>query len=133
MRELQKKPVINATSNRIVGSLEPIYERYERVLNQKERKLEEERLRIKKQKEEEEELFFREFEERNKRPDKVRTVDEFYDSLVRWKEKKIEKNNEKLESNKKVELSAATFQPEINGRSKRLMDKKPPREPIHTR
>ena len=53
-------------------------------------------MKIKKQKEEEEELFFREFEERNKRPEKTRTTEEFYDGLVRWKELKTEKNSEKL-------------------------------------
>ena len=37
---LQKKPSINASSSRLVGSMDPIYERYERVLNVKEKKLE---------------------------------------------------------------------------------------------
>ena len=44
---MKDKPTINSTSTRLVGNHQPIHERYERVITQKAKKLEEERLKIK--------------------------------------------------------------------------------------
>ena len=45
-------------------------------------------MRIKRKEEEEEEEFMKGFEERNRKPNNARSTDDFYNELVRWKEKK---------------------------------------------
>lgn len=55
-----------------------------------------------------------------KKPDNIRSYDQYFSEMVRWKEKRQEENKQKLEIKQSKELEGITFQPILNPKSKKM-------------
>ena len=71
---------------------EPIYNRYEKVLEAKKKKEKEIEEMKKKQKEDEEAVFMEELNRHMRRPETVRNYSAYYDEMVKWKEQTAKQN-----------------------------------------
>ena len=111
-------------------SHEPIYSRYERILEDKRRKQEAIEDQKKQREEQEYEAYMAEFQSHHKVPDSKRTPEEFYEGMKLWKERKQHEAQEIAQRNKNKELDGITFQPTINKNSERLLGNKK-RVPIY--
>lgn len=56
-----------------------------------------------------------------RKPEHMRTYDNYYEEMVAWKEKKDKVNREKLEQQKLKEMEGATFKPTLNNKSKKMV------------
>lgn len=105
-RELKDKPTIDRNSDKISKEIghRPIYLRVDALVEEKKKKLERnEELRKKKQ-EEEEHTYIEEYNKHVRKPDTLRTYDQYFTEMVRWKEKRQQENQQKLEMQKSKEL-----------------------------
>jgi hypothetical protein len=120
---VRAKPTINKKSEQLAREVgyEPIYNRYEKLMEQKKKRLEEIEEQKKRQKEEEESLFMEELNRHMRRPETVRTYDEYFDEMVKWREKANKQNREKLEQQQSKELEGVTFKPALNTKSKKMV------------
>lgn len=47
----------------------------------------------------------------------MRSYDQYFSEMVRWKEKTLQENKDKFETNKNKELEGITFKPTLNKKS----------------
>lgn len=122
-KHCKQKPTINKQSQKIAKEVgyEPIYTRFEKLMELKKKKevdIEESKRR---EKELQEEMFREELNKHMRKPDNIRSYDEYFEEMVRWKEKNNKINKQKLELQLSKQLEGATFKPLLNSKSKMMV------------
>lgn len=77
-------------------------------------------------------MFMEELNKHMRKPENMRSYDEYFEEMVRWKEKNNKINKQKLEMQQSKELEGVTFKPLLNSKSK-LMVASQNRLPIEQR
>lgn len=68
----------------------------------------------------------------SKIPENLRSSEQFYQNMKQWQQKKQQQVTSEAEKNKDKELIGATFKPQINKTSQKILGNKP-RVPIYER
>ena len=125
IKSLRFKPEISKTSKRIMQQKEyiPLYKRTAEILNKKEAKLTEERKRLEEQKDAlEKGLTFK--PELCKNQETYKSFGEFEESMKHWTRIKKENIAKKQFMNLEKEVQNHPFKPEINEKSKKILQRK---------
>ena len=125
LKTLRSKPEISKISRKMMNKKEyiPLYMRTAEILSKKEAKLAEERKKHEEQKEAlEKGLTFK--PELFKKPEKFNTFEEFSESMTTWNRTKQEKIAKKQFLNLEKEVENHPFKPEINEKSKQILQRK---------
>lgn len=133
-QEVTSKPVINPKSRVIAAETgqRPIYERFQKIVDNKKKRIEENE-ELKKQREEEEyESFLTEFKQHCRVVSEPRDPESYFKEMLSWKEKLEKEKEVKREQKKDKELENHTFKPTLNKKSVRML-KNQKRQPIQDR
>ena len=125
LKTLRSKPENSKISRKMMNKKQyiPLYMRTAEILSKKEAKLAEERKKHEEQKEAlEKGLTFK--PELFKKPEKFNTFEEFSESMTTWNRTKQEKIAKKQFLNLEKEVENHPFKPEINEKSKQILQRK---------